>query len=243
MRRTHCLILSLAIAAFSVPGLAAAHDHDDDKRPTLELNASASKEVTFDTVTITMSYEQHGDSQTQVAQEVNARIGAALAKAKQVSQIKARTGSISTWSRLDKNRKPVGWTARGTLVLESTDIEAAATLAGELSSSLTFANSHFSLSRELRNQTERELLQDTAQAFQQRSREAAAALGFQRVGIKHVELSGEGNVVQQRAAVGFSMAAAPAMKDEASPPPLQLEAGTITVTIGLRGTVYLLEGR
>src|SRR5690606_23854317 len=215
---------------------------DEDKRPTLELNASASKEVTFDTVTITLSYEHHGDSQTQVAQEVNARIGAALAKAKQVEQVKTRTGSISTWSRLDKNRKPMGWTAKGTLVLESTDIDAAANLAGELSDTLTFANTPFSLSRELRNQTERELLQDAAQAFQQRSQQAAAALGFQRFSIKNVELSGEGNVIQQRAAVGFSMAAAPAMKEDASAPPLQLEAGTVTVTVSLRGAVYL-EGR
>lgn len=241
MRRTHRLFLSLAVVLGTAQLSAQAHE-TPDPYPTLELNASASREVTLDTVTITMSYEHHGNSQTQVAQEVNARIGTALAKAKQVAAVKTRSSGISTWTRYDKNRQPQGWTSRGTLIIESQDIEAAAKLAGELSSTLTFANSNFSLSRQQRTQVERELLQDTAQAFRQRAQETAEALGFPQFGIKHIDLSGEGNIMQSRPAV--AMRAAPAMQEEAAPPPpLQLEPGTMTVSISMRGTVYLLETR
>lgn len=230
-------------AALIAPGIAGAQQMVPAKPelPQLSLEAAASAEIDQDKVEITLAHELDGSDQADVASRLNQVLGNTLAKAKRNNKVESRSGSYRVWARTDRNGKITGWRGRAELILESRDFSAASTLAGELSTSMAVSNMNFSLSREAREAEEKRLLQEAADAFKARAATASSAFGFNRYQVKQLDLSGSGTVYSPRP---MMMRAKPAsasadMMAESVP----VEAGKATVTVSVRGTVELLDGK
>jgi len=223
-----------ALAATSSAALAQTASEAKPDRPTMTLSAGATAEVAQDKVTITLSREIEGTDQTKLSQELNQVLETTLAEAKQGRAVSARTGNYNIWANTDRNGRITGWRGRAELILESKDFVAASKLAGELSRHMAVSNVAFSLSREAREAEEQRLLAEAAKAFDARAALAAKSFGFSGYAIKQIDLSGGGTVTPAPRAYAM---AAPAM--EAKMADLPLEGGKSTVTVSIRGTVYL----
>ena len=127
--------------------------------------------------------------------------------------------------------------SQGEVILESKDFEAAAALASKLSDKTAISNISFLLSREVREAEERKLLKEAAQAFKDRALAAANAFGFSGYRLSKLELGGSGGPVPMPRMMG-----AAAMAKDASggySPDVPLEAGNVTVSIAVNGTIVL----
>jgi predicted secreted protein len=138
------------------------------------------------------------------------------------------------WPQNDQNGKIRNWRGRAELILESRDFGAASKLAGELSTAMPISNMAFSLSTEARETEEKRLLDEAAKAFSARATQAAKAFGFGGYTVKQLDLSGGGVVVAPQPRGVAAMATS--FKAGADVP---LESGKSTVTVSVRGTVYL----
>jgi len=236
MRRALCgaaLAASTALSSAAVAQTAADNSAKPD-RPTLSLSAAAASEVAQDKVTITLANEVEGNDQAKLSQQLNQLLEATLAEAKRNSAVTARSGNYNVWANTDRNGRITAWRGRAELILESKDFVAASKLAGELSRQMAISNVAFSLSREAREAEEQRLLAEAAKAFTARATQAAKAFGFSGYAVKQLDLSGTGTVTPAPRAYAM---AAPAM--EAKSADLPLEGGKSTVTVSVRGTVYL----
>ncbi|MNL58018.1 hypothetical protein D3C87_1816180 [compost metagenome] len=121
-------------------------------------------------------------------------------------------------------------------MLESKDFEAAAALAAKLSDKTAISNIGFSLSRPAREAEERKLLKEAAQAFKDRALAAANAFGFSGYRLSKLELGGSGGPVPMPRMLGAAMA-----KDASGgySPDVPLEAGDVTVSVAVNGTIVL----
>ncbi|OVZ61213.1 hypothetical protein CDO44_06100 [Pigmentiphaga sp. NML080357] len=234
MRRAFFGAALTALAATSSVALAQAAPEAKPDRPTLSLSAGATSEVAQDKVTITLANEIEGNDQAKLSQQLNQLLEATLAEAKRNTAVTARSGNYNVWANTDRNGRITSWRGRAELILESKDFVAASKLAGELSKQMAVSNVAFSLSREAREAEEQRLLADAAKAFGTRASQAAKAFGFSGYTVKQLDLSGSGTVTPMPRAYAM---AAPAMEAKAAD--LPLEGGKSTVTVSVRGTVYL----
>lgn len=205
------------------------------REPRLSLQAAATSEVAQDTVTITLAAELEGADQADVAQRLTAALNATLKDARGHNAITARNGAYRLWPSTDRDGKITAWRGLAEVLLESTDLGAAAELAARLSNKMPISRIAFSLSPEARAKEEKRLLEEAAQAFRQRARDAASAFGFVDYRIRQIELGGSGVEYAQHAPVVGAMRASFAA--DAAP---DLEAGKATVTVTVQGEVALL---
>ncbi|MDX3906549.1 MAG: SIMPL domain-containing protein [Pigmentiphaga sp.] len=233
LRRAFCGAALTALAALSSVAVAGP-DEDKSGRPTLSLSAAATSEVAQDKVTITLAHEIEGSDQAKLSQQLNQLLENTLAEAKRNTAVTARSGNYNVWANADRNGRITGWRGRAELILESKDFVAASKLAGDLSRLMAVSNVSFSLSREAREAEEQRLLAEAANAFRTRATDAAKAFGFSGYAVKQLDLSGTGTVTPAPRAYAM---AAPAMEAKAAD--LPLEGGKSTVTVSVRGTVYL----
>jgi predicted secreted protein len=153
-----------------------------------------------------------------------------MQEAKANSKVKASSGHYSLWPFRDKNGKISNWQGRGEIILESTDFAAASDLATKLGDRMSIANLAFSVSAPARAKQEQALLTEAAQAFQNRAQALTQAFGFAAYTVRNIDLGGAGAQYQSAPRM-MAMAA-----DKASVP---LEAGTETVTLSVRGSIFL----
>ncbi len=235
MRRALCgAALAVSAAMSSIAVAQAAPDAAKPDRPTLSLSAAATSEVAQDKVTITLANEIEGNDQAKLSQQLNQLLEATLAEAKRNTAVTARSGNYNVWANTDRNGRITTWRGRAELILESKDFGAASKLAGELSRQMAVSNVSFSLSREAREAEEQRLLAEAAKAFTTRATQAAKAFGFSGYAVKQLDLSGSGTVTPMPRAYAM---AAPAMEAKAAD--LPLEGGKSSVSVSVRGTVYL----
>jgi predicted secreted protein len=230
---------ALALPALASAQMAPPQPLSATLPPQLSLDAAASRDVPQDKVEITLGNEFDGADQAAVSQQLNRLLDTTLAQAKRNTKVTTRSGDYRVWANTDKNGKIIGWHGRAEVILESKDLVAASTLAGDLSSLMAVSNVAFSLSREAREAEEKSLLEEAAQAFKLRAASAANAFGFGAYSIRTLDLSGSGTVFAQPRA--FAMRA-PTMDAKAASP-VPMEAGKATVTVSVHGTVDLLSGR
>lgn len=227
------------LAASCAVSAAYAHDGDHERKarePRLSLQAAAAAEVAQDTVTITLASELEGPDQADVAKRLTEVLNATLKDARGQQGIEARNGAYRLWPNTDRDGKITAWRGLAEVVLESTELGAAAELAAKLSDRMPISRMAFSLSPEARAKEEKRLLEEAAQAFRQRAGDAAQAFGFADYRIRQIDLGGSGVVYAQQAPMAGAMRASFAA-DQAAP---ELEAGKATVTVTVQGEVVLL---
>lgn len=208
--------------------------HKHQPSPLLSLQASASTDVLEDQVTIILAADIEGKDQAAVDRRLTEILNETRERAGSPSDIRLRTGAWRIWPSTDRDGRITVWRGRVELVLESRNIAAAADLAGKLGNPMAIANVNFDLSSEARAEAEEALLEEVAQAFQQRAEAAAEAFGFSGYKVHKLELGGSGMMPQPRGEM--MMARASGMADDAPP---ALEPGETTVSLSVQGEVVL----
>ncbi|WP_238914390.1 SIMPL domain-containing protein [Achromobacter insolitus] len=215
----------------------AAAEASASRAPELTLQATASSEVKQDTVRISLSAEVEAQDQPAAGKRLTAALDDVIKRARDVKDVEVRTGGYNVWPNTSSKGKISSWRGQGEVILESKNFEAAAALASKLSDKTAISNISFSLSREAREAEERKLLKEAAQAFKDRALAAANAFGFSGYRLSKLELGGSGGAVP----VPRMMGAAAMAKDASGgySPDVPLEAGNVTVSIAVNGTIVL----
>ncbi|SAI45410.1 Predicted periplasmic/secreted protein [Bordetella ansorpii] len=217
------------------PGPGGEHGREG-RAPRMSLQAAASSEVMQDTVRISLSAEVEAPDQPTAGQRLTAALEDAVKRAKGNEGIDVRTGGFNVWPNTDNKGKVTGWRGQGEIVLQSKDFAKASALASKLSDKTAISNIGFLLSREAREAEERKLLTQAAQAFRERAVAAANAFGFSGYRIMRIELGGTGGPQPMaRAPAPMMMAKA----GDARAADVPLEAGEVTVTVSVSGTISL----
>lgn len=224
----------LAVTATFVARPACA-DTGIPAQPVVTVSASATMNVPNDRMIASLRAESENPSATAAANEVNKRIGDALAHAKAVPGVEMQTASYSTYPMYDKNQI-ARWHVTQSLTLEGSDFNAIATLASRLQADygLLLSGISFSVSLKTRSAAEDKLTQQAIASWQQRA--ANAARGFNatgwRAGRISIQTSDFGRP-QPMPRVGVMAAQGVA--------PVSVEGGNSEVTVTVSGEA-VLEG-
>ncbi|ALM86363.1 SIMPL domain-containing protein [Bordetella sp. N] len=204
--------------------------------PQMALTASASMDVRPDTVLITLNAEVDAPDQPAAGRKLSAALDDLVKRAGGVDQVKVRTEGFNVWPVNNDKGKIGGWRGQGSIVLESTQFEAASALAAKLSDKSAISNIAFRLSRKAHDDAERKLLNDAAESFRQRAVAAASAFGFSGYRIVKLDLGGGGGSVVPVPRAMMAMA-----KGGGAAPPTEvpLRPDTITVSVDVSGTIAL----
>jgi predicted secreted protein len=229
IRRT---LLALAGALGATVALAQA-PADPVRFNQVDLQAEVSREVQNDLMNASLYVEASDPSAAKVADQLNRTSAEALRAAGEFRTVRARSGYTQTYPVYDRANKLTGWRGRTEIRLESKDVQAMAALIGKLQSTMQLGGVSFTVSPELRRQTENELINDAVAAFRARADIAAKAIGGRSYKIRRIGLNTGGFAPGPR-----PMAAARAMAPqgtEVAPP--AFEAGTSMVQVVANGTV------
>lgn len=199
----------------------------------LSLSAQASQEIPQDTVDITLFYEQEASDPTSLTNALNQHAETALAQAKGVGDVQARTGAFSIFPMTDKNGHIATWRGRTEVILKSHNFGAASQLAGKLTSVMQVGNVAFSLSPEAQRAAADKLGGQAIQSFRNRAAAAAKDFGYSGYTIREVDMNSNGGSPPPR-----PMFAMRAMAAEAAAP-VPVEGGTSTVTVNVSGSVQM----
>lgn len=208
----------------------------------MSLSASASLEVTLDTLAVTMAATREGADAGTVQSQLRQALDMALAEARKAARPKAlevQTGAFSLSPRYAPNTNRagspaiVGWIGRAELLIEGRDLTAVAQLAGRLPT-MAVAQVRFALSREARELAEEETTQQAIARFRSRADQYARQFGFSGYQIREVQVGLQEPVVAV-SRPPMLRATAMATVDEALP----VEAGKTTVNSTVSGSVQM----
>lgn len=199
--------------------------------PLVDLAAEASREVPNDLMTATMVVEANDASAAALASLLNRTTAEALRVAGEFRDVRARSGGSQTYPVYDRTNKQTGWRGRSEVRLESRDFKQTAELIARLQGGMQLQGVSFSVSPELRRQTENELVVEAVAAFRARADIAARALGTRGYRIRRLAINTAGAFPQPRAMAR----AAPASADAFSAP--VFEGGTSQVQVSAQGVV------
>ncbi|MCB1959349.1 MAG: SIMPL domain-containing protein [Rhodocyclaceae bacterium] len=206
----------------------------DSALPTVELSAEGHALAANDLATAEAYVEHTGAEPAAVARQVNATIATALKTAESHPSVRVKTAGTSTWPVYASNSRTISaWRMRSSLRLESRDLAALSTLAGELQQTLAIANLHLQPAPESLSKASDMATVEAIDAFGQRARLVAGTLGKQ-YRIKHLSISAQGRpapLYRARAMASDMAAAAPA----------PIEAGDSSVVIQVHGSIELID--
>ncbi|MGE5090131.1 MAG: SIMPL domain-containing protein [Candidatus Levyibacteriota bacterium] len=201
-------------------------------QPIVTLSASATGSVANDRMHAYLRAEVDNADATAASNEVNARMGEALAKAKAVAGIDAATTGYTTYQVNEPNR-PMRWRVTQSMKLDSADFAALAALVTQLQSQngMLLSGLDFSVSPAARRREEDALTAQAIKAWQQRAQAAAQGFGAGgwRTGRVTIQTGDFGRPPVMRAA---GMAAATAA-------PVAVEGGTTDLTVTVTGEAIL----
>jgi len=142
------------------------------------LTASATMQVDNDRMTIHLQAQSEKPTAAAAAAEVNAAMTKALATAKGVSGVTAKTLNYSTDQVMEKGRM-VRWRVTQLLEIETADFTAGANLATRLQDDgLLLASLTFGVSPEARRKASAKLQHDALVQWQAIAKEAATSMGY-----------------------------------------------------------------
>jgi predicted secreted protein len=227
------LRIPLALAAVICSAAALAQPLEP-RFNQIELQAEVSREVQNDLMTALLYAEVNDAAAAEVANRLNRLTADALKIAGEFKSVKARSGSTGTYPLYDRANRLTGWRGRSEVRLESKDVQAMANLIGKLQASMQLAQVAFTVSPELRRQTENDLIAEAVSAFRGRADIAAKALSGKQYKIRRLAINTSGSFPPPRP---FAQRATAASAAEAAAP--TFESGTSTVQVSVSGNVEL----
>ncbi len=228
MRRPAFLILLLAALAGPVQSTEVAPPRD-----VLSMTASATIEVPYDLMAVTLSTTREGSDAAALQSQLRQAVDTALAEARRAArpgQVDVRTGAFSLGPRYSSKGQLSGWSGQAELVLEGRDMSAIAQLAGRLNT-LTVARVGYSMARETREKAESEASAQAIARFRAKATDYAKQFGYGSYAVREVNIGGDAPVQPMFRARAMAATAA----DESLP----VEAGRATVTVNVNGSVVM----
>jgi predicted secreted protein len=224
----------LALAAAAGASVAAAQAPLEPVRfNQVDLQAEVSREVQNDLMNASLYAEVTDPSAAKVADQLNRIAADALRAAGEFKSVRARSGYAHTYPVYDRANKLTGWRGRTEIRLESKDTQAMAALIGKLQSTMQLGGVSFTVSPELRRQTEDELINEAVAAFRARAEIAAKAIGGRTYKIRRIGLN-TGGLPPVPRPMAAPRALGPQAVEVAAP---VFEAGTSVVNVAAAGTV------
>ncbi|MDD2770229.1 MAG: SIMPL domain-containing protein [Methylococcus sp.] len=226
--RIQMLALLLALQA-----LSAAHA---DEGPPLtydriDLSSEAQGDVQNDLLVAVLSSEAEGPKAAALAAEVNKAIAQAIARSKEMPEIKVQTLNYQTSPVYQKERIS-GWRVKQSIRLESADAAKLGGLLGELQQQLHLDSVDYDTSPAKLKESEDELIKEALAAFRRRAELVAQEMGRSRYRIVALRVDTGGNPIRPMTMGVRAMAAAPVA-------PVQIEAGTQKIEVSVSGTIEL----
>jgi predicted secreted protein len=206
-------------------------------QPVINVTASATSALPNDRMHAWLRVEVDQPDPVAAANDVNTKMGKALARAKAVKGVEASTTSYSSYQVSERNQ-PMKWRVSQTLQLESADFNALAALVSKIQSEdgLVLSGMSFSVSTAARRAAEDTLTQQAIKAWQARAQNAAQGFGAPSWRPGHVTIQ-TGDAVRpqpmMRAAAGTLAQSAP----------VATEAGTSDITVTVSGEAILESAR
>jgi predicted secreted protein len=226
------LLLSLPMIAFSQAPIALPAD-----TPAVSLNASATAQVDNDRMTIVLQAESEKPLAADAAREVNAKMARALAVAKSVSAVTAKTVNYSTNQVIEKGRM-VRWRVVQWLQVETADFTAGANLATKLQDEgLLLSSLAFSVSPEARRAAVVKLQHEALTDWQSLAKQAAASMGYGGYTPGRLAINVNDNVPPPRPRFAAQAMAA------AAPEPVNVSAGSSEIVLMVSGEAILTNRR
>jgi predicted secreted protein len=221
-------LLVLLATAF----VAAASAQDASVYDRVDLSASAGREVPNDLVIAIVYAEVENNDQARAANEVNEAIRWAADQARSVSGVSLETQQYTTRPVYANDRRIVGWVARQSLRLESSDAQALGRLIGDLQSRVAIQSLGSGLSPAAREAAEESLIAEALSQFRRRAALIADELGREGYRLVHINVGSAGGFYP----VQFDR---PEMARTLSVAAPEIEAGNQTVTVSVNGTIEL----
>jgi len=206
-------------------------------QPVINVTASATSALPNDRMHAWLRVEIDHADPVAAANDANAKMGKALARAKAVKGVDASTTAYSSYQISERNQ-PTRWRVSQTLQLESADFNALAALVSKIQSEdgLVLSGMNFSVSTATRRAAEDALTQQAIKAWQARAQNAAQGFGAPSWRPGHVTIQTSDAVRPQP----MMRAAATAMAQAA---PVAVEAGTSDITVTVSGEAILESAR
>lgn len=231
------VFLSLAAAA----GLARAQPQLPVPIPipvpenVVQLAASATVEVPQDQLSFVLAVTREGTDPGQIQAQLKAVLEQALAEARKAAQpgaMDVRTGNFSIGPRYGREGRITGWVGTAELLLEGTDFGRISQVAGRLPG-MTMTSASFRLSRERREQAEREAQGQAVARFRARASELAKSFGFTAYSLREVMVHAQDPGIPRPRMMAMEARAASADA------PVPVEAGKSAVVVNVSGSVQL----
>lgn len=229
------LAAALAVAAgIACLPPAFAQEPAPPASPIVAVNAAATATVANDRMHAWLRAEAENTDPAAAGASVNAKMATALARAKAVAGVDARTLGYSTYQIAEKGQPP-RWRAAQTLGLESANFDALSALVTRLQATdgMLLSGMQFALADATRRKTEDQLTQEAIKAWQLRAQQAAQGFGF--TGYRTGRVAIQTN--------DFGRPQPMLMRAQAAPmgagAPVAAEGGTTDVTVTVAGDAIL----
>lgn len=224
-----------ALASLASLTAAAQNVAPASRQPEVELQAEASREIANDLMQAVLYLEANDGDSARLAGTLNRAMNDALAAGRDHPSVQVRSGNLQTFPIYDRANKLTGWRGRAEVRLEGREFRDMAALVARLQSTMQLGGISFGVSRELRRQTEDQLVGEAIAALKARAEIVRRALGGTGAAIRRLTVSTGGEQPGPRvmASVRAGVAGAP-MVDAAS-----FEGGTSRVVVTVAGIVAI----
>ncbi|MBN45991.1 MULTISPECIES: SIMPL domain-containing protein [unclassified Methylophaga] len=202
----------------------------------VNLNATAATEVANDQVTSAIQVMLNGTDPTKLGQQVNQRSNQLLEKIKAYDSVKSQTTGYQT-RPMYKDSQIVSWQVSQQIRLHSHDFTQMSELLGDVQDLGTVQSIVFSLSDELIESTQNELMQQAISKFREKA--ALIQQQFDEPGYRLVNLSVNTSGYAPVHRMESSMMMSADMSSKSAP--AALEAGSNKVSVDVHGQIQLIS--
>jgi len=219
----------LACALLALPAMAET---------SLHLDQQAQKTVPRDRLQAELRVEASGPDSRSVQDEVNRRMGSALAKARKSAALTVQSGGYSVY-REQPPKGPEVWHATQSLSVTSKEFDAVLKLSGDLQTDgLVMSSLRFYLAPETLRAAQSDLTAQALSSLRDRANEVAADLGMSVAQYKDVMVGNASEGFEGRRPM-MMMAKAASAPLAVAPP--EAEGGDSTITLTVQAEVILSD--
>lgn len=222
----------LAVLLLGLSALGAAHAEDKPVYDRIAFSVSAEKEVPNDVLTAVLYAEQQGQDTVAMADSVNQAITWALDIAKQESAVESRTLNYTT-SPVYTDGRVTGWQVRQSIQLKSKDSKVLSGLLGKLQEKLRIEGINYSVSPEVKAETEKNLIEQALKNFKDRADQLKVGMGRAEYRVVRLDVqAAAGDFPPQPM---YRMAA----MEAAAPAPPSLDGGKQNLQVNVQAEIEL----
>lgn len=224
---------SIAALLLGLAALSTAHAEDKPVYDRIAFAVTAAKEVPNDMLAAVLYAEQQGQDTAAMADAVNQSITWALELAKPETAVESSTLNYTT-NPVYTDGRVTGWQVRQSIQLKSKDSKVLSGLLGKLQEKLRIEGINYSVSPEVRAETEKTLIDQALKNFKDRAEQLKTGMGRAEYRVVRLDVQAIGGESPQPPM--YRMAA---MSADAAPAPPSLEGGKQNLQVNVQAEIEL----